>query len=50
MAYIELVGNPIEIFEKNELQNKIESEGIQTYWTWEHKILKQEQEYFKNLL
>lgn len=50
MCYIELIGNPIEIFEKNELQNKIENEGIQTFWAWEHKILRQEQDYFTNLL
>ena len=50
MAYIELVNNPIEIFEENELNNQKESLGLQSYWAWEHKLLRQEQDYFKNLL
>lgn len=45
-----MVGNPIEQYEKNELQETIESNGLQTFWSWEHKIIRQEQEYFKNLL
>jgi hypothetical protein len=40
MAYIELVNNPIEIFEENELNNQKESLGLQSYWAWEHKLLK----------
>ena len=32
------------------MQETIESNGLQTFWTWEHKILRQEQEYFKNLI
>ena len=50
MAYIELVNNPIEIFEENELNNQRESLGLQSYWAWEHKLLKQEQDYFRGLL
>ena len=50
MAYIELVNNPIEIFEENELNNQRESLGLQSYWAWEHKILRQEQDYFRGLL
>lgn len=48
MAYIEFVKNPIEIYEKNEFEQEKEKHGLQTFWQWEHKILKQEQEYFKN--
>lgn len=48
MAYIEMIGNPVEIYEKNELQSEKERLGLQTYWAWEHKILRQEQEYFQN--
>jgi hypothetical protein len=48
MCYIELIGNPIEIFEKNETDAKRELLGLQSFWTWEHKILKQEQEYFQS--
>lgn len=50
MAYIELVNNPIEIFEENEMNNQRESLGLQSYWAWEHKLLKQEQDYFRGLL
>ena len=46
MCYIEMIGNPIEIYEKNEAQSERERLGLQTYWSWEHKILKQEQDYF----
>jgi len=49
-AYIEMIGNPIEQFEKNERQETIETNGLQTFWSWEHKIIKQEQEYFQNLI
>lgn len=50
MCYIEMIGNPIEIFEANEKANQKESLGLQSFWSWEHKILKQEQEYFQNLI
>jgi ribosomal protein L17 len=50
VAYIEMVRNPIEQFEKNEMDELIQSNGLQTYWAWEHKLLKQEQQYFKNLI
>jgi hypothetical protein len=48
MCYIEFIGNPIEIFEKNEIQAEKERLGIQSFWSWEHKLLRQEQEYFQN--
>ena len=42
MCYIEMVGNPIEVFEKNEMESEKERLGLQSFWAWEHKILKQE--------
>lgn len=50
MCYIEMIGNPVEIFEKNEMQNEKERLGLQSFWKWEHKLLKQEQDYFQNLI
>lgn len=50
MCYIELVNNPIEIYEKNEEQAEKERLGLQSFWSWEHKLLKQEQQYFEGLL
>ena len=50
MCYIEMIGNPIEVFEKNEMESEKERLGLQSFWAWEHKILKQEQEYFHNLI
>jgi hypothetical protein len=50
MAYIELVNNPIQIFEENEIQTQKDNLGLQTYWQWEHKLLRQEQEYFQQHL
>jgi hypothetical protein len=43
MCYIELVNNPIETYEKNEFQNEVTNLGLQTFWQWEQKLLKQEQ-------
>lgn len=48
MCYIEFVKNPIELFEKNEAQNEKERRGLPSFWSWEQKLLKQEQDYFKN--
>ena len=39
MAYIEIIGNEIENFEKNEEQNEKDRLGLQSYWAWERKIL-----------
>ncbi len=50
MAYIEIIGNAIETYEKNEYQNQKERLGLQSFWSWERKILVQEQEYFQNLI
>jgi hypothetical protein len=47
MCYIELIGNPIEIFEQDEVRAEKERLNIQSFWSWEHKLLKQEQEYFQ---
>lgn len=40
MCYIEFIGNPIEIFEKNEMQAEKERLGIQSFWSWENKLLR----------
>lgn len=50
MARIELVGNPKEIWEKR--QEKLERENSErtNVWSFELKILKQEQAYFKRQL
>jgi hypothetical protein len=39
-AYIEFVKNPIEQYERNDKKQEIEKHGIQSFWTWEKKILK----------
>ncbi|CDW81190.1 50s ribosomal protein l17 [Stylonychia lemnae] len=46
-GYIEFIKNPIEQYEKNEIKQEIEKNGIQSFWAWEKKILKQEKGYFK---
>lgn len=50
VAYIEIIGNEIENYEKNEMQNEKERLGISSFWQWERKLLVQEQEYFQNLI
>ena len=50
MAYIEYVNNPINLYEKNEFNQEKERLGLQSFWQWEKKILKQEVQYFKQLL
>jgi large subunit ribosomal protein L17 len=50
MAYIEIIGNEIENYEKNEYQNERDRLGLQSFWSWERKILVQEQEYFQTLI
>ena len=47
MAYIELLGNPMAVNERNEFKATIKEHNIQTFWSWEHKILLQEQQYFQ---
>jgi hypothetical protein len=42
MASIELVGNQMEVYEKNEFERQKEALKLQSFWDWEHKILKQE--------
>lgn len=50
ICYIELVNNPYYIYEKNEEARERERLGLQSYWSWEHKLLKQEQVYFEQQL
>ena len=50
MAMIELVGNPIERWERQQDLEAAEDMGRPTYWEWELKLLKQEQQFFKNKL
>lgn len=50
MASIEYIGNPMELNEKSlELEHK-QKLGLQSFWHWEKKILKQEIEYYQNLV
>ena len=48
MAYIEYIGNPIEIYEDEEKIKRQEEKGIPTFWDWEMKILEQELEFYEN--
>lgn len=50
MAYIEILGNPIAEWEKKEAEQAAAELGRPSFWEWEHKILKQEQQYFKDHL
>jgi len=43
MARIEIVGNPLEQWEKSQEQQAIAEAGRPTFWQWENKILLQEQ-------
>lgn len=40
MAKIEFVNNPIELYEKNEFNQYMQAKELQTFWQWEHKLLK----------
>lgn len=50
VAKIELVNNPIEQYEKNEFRQQVQAQNLQSFWAWEHKILKQEQQQLENQL
>jgi len=50
MAIIEIMGNPIQQWEKAQDEQAAEELGNPNFWQWEHKILKQEQTYFKEQL
>ena len=48
MGMIELLGNPLADWElKKDMQDANEL-GRDTFWQWEQKIIKQEQQYFKD--
>ena len=50
MGMIELLGNPLADWElKKDMQDANEL-GRDTFWQWEQKIIKQEQQYFKDQL
>jgi len=49
-AYIELLGNPIEEYEKNEEALEKEEFGLQSYWEWESNLLEQEKDFFEEKL
>jgi hypothetical protein len=38
-CYIELIRNPIEVYAKGEFEVEKERLGLQSYWSWEHKLL-----------
>ncbi len=42
MASIEYIDNRFEIYEKNQLIEDKERIGLQSFWAWEQKLLKQE--------
>ena len=45
-ALIEFTENPIMEYEKEQEKKLIEDRQIHTFWEWEHKILKQEKEFY----
>ena len=50
MAEIELVNNPYTIWEQRQEEQARDELGKPTFWEWELKILRQEQDYFKRQL
>ena len=48
MAYIEYIGNSIEIYEDENRMKAKEEKEIPSFWEWEMKILEQEKEYYEN--
>ena len=48
MAYIEYVGNSIEVYEMEQKERRFEERGIPSFWDWEMKILEQEKEFYEN--
>ena len=50
MAMIEIMGNPIQQWEQQQEAQEAEELGRSDFWEWEHKLLKQEQQYFKDHL
>jgi ribosomal protein L17 len=50
MAMIEIMGNPIQQWEEQQEAQAAEELGRSNFWEWEHRLLKQEQQYFKDHL
>jgi hypothetical protein len=50
MAVIEILGNPHIEYEKNEMEIEIEENEIQSFWSWEAGLLKEEIMYWEGLL
>lgn len=50
MATIEILGNPMIDFEKNEMAIEIEQNDLQSFWEWEAGLLRQEVEHFETQL
>ncbi|CAI2375106.1 unnamed protein product [Moneuplotes crassus] len=48
MAYIEYIGNSIEIFEEENRIREQETKNLPSFWEWEMKILEQEREFYEN--
>ena len=42
VAMIEIIGNPVEEYEKNELELEKEQHDLQTFWQWEKNLLDDE--------
>mgnify|MGYP002633697353 CR=1 FL=1 len=50
MAMIEILGNPIQKWEKQQEDERAANLGSLSFWAWELKVLKQEQQHFKDHL
>ena len=50
MASIEYIGNPMELHERSLEMEHRQKLGLTSFWQWEKKLLKQEVEYFQNLI
>lgn len=50
MALIEIMGNPIQEWEKAQDKRDAKELGGATFWKWELKLLRQEQQHFKDHL
>ena len=50
VSMIEIIGNEIAEFQKNEQEVEIAQYGLESYWEWENKLLTQEVDYYENKL
>jgi hypothetical protein len=50
MAQIEIMGNPIREYEKVQEEKMMKEKEGRNFWEWELKILREEQQHFKDHL